>query len=73
MKLMKDWGKYDEKNGKLSDEPGIMCYLPENFLQDMIDIMSEIIKINQQGHKAFSTDAILNTTEFCLTLLRTDS
>lgn len=46
MKLMKDWGKYDEKKVKLNDEPGIMCYLPENFLQDMIDVMTEVIKVN---------------------------
>lgn len=73
LKLIREWGRFDEKRVKLHDEPGIFCYLPENFLQDMIDVMTEIIKVNQQGHKAFSIETIINTTEFCLTLLRTDS
>jgi len=39
----------------------------------MFDIMTEIIKISPIGHKTFSTDMIINMTEFCISLLRTDS
>jgi hypothetical protein len=70
---MREWGSYDSKRVKFSDEPGILCHLPENFIQDMIDVTSEIIKINMLGHKAFSLDTLINLTEFCLTILRTDS
>jgi len=46
MKLMRDWGGFDEKRVKLSDDPGIFCHLPENLMQDMIDVFTEIIKVN---------------------------
>jgi len=73
MKLLREWGNFDAKKVKMSDNPGIFCHLPENFIQDLIDVFSEIIKINILGHKAFHVDTIINATEFCLTLLRTDN
>lgn len=73
MKLMREWGGYNDLRVSLSNDPGIFCYLPENLMQDMFDVMSEIIKVNILGHKAFSYDTIINSTEFCLALLRTDN
>ena len=46
MKLMREWGGFDVKNVKLSDDPGIFCHLPENYLQDMLEVLPEIIKLN---------------------------
>jgi len=57
---------------KFSEEPGIFCHLPENFMQDMIDVMSEIVKISPFGHAAFSSETVVNVTEFCLAILRTE-
>ena len=39
----------------------------------MFDIMTEIIKISPIGHKTFSAEMIINMSEFCIALLRTDS
>ena len=39
MRLMREWGGYDELRVKLSDSPGIYCHLPENFMQDMFDVI----------------------------------
>lgn len=46
MKLMREWGGFDIKRVAFSDEPGIFCHLPENFNSDMIDVITELIKIN---------------------------
>ena len=73
MKLMREWGGFDNKRMKLSDQPGIFCHLPENFMQDLLDIVSEILKVSPHGHRAFSPDFITNATDFCLTLLRTEA
>lgn len=73
MRLMREWGRFDQKKVKLSEDPGIFCHLPENFMQDMIDVISEIIKVNIQGYKAFKIETILDATEFCLALLRTEA
>jgi len=29
---MREWGGFDEKRIKLSDDPGIFCHLPENLM-----------------------------------------
>lgn len=73
MKLMREWGGFDIKRVAFSDDPGILCHLPENFNSDMIDVITELIKINIQGHKAFSVETVINATEYCLTLLRTSN
>lgn len=46
MKLMREWGGFDIKRVAFSDDPGILCHLPENFNSDMIDVITELIKIN---------------------------
>jgi hypothetical protein len=53
MRLMKDWGEYDDKNVRFSSRPNYWCYLPENLLLDFIDSFSEIIRIHPKGHKIF--------------------
>ena len=42
-------------------------------MQDMFDVITEIIKISPVGHKTLSTEMIINMSEFCIALLRTDS
>ncbi len=73
MRLMKDWGKYDEKNAKFSNSPNLFCYLPENFVLDFIDSFTEIIKVHPRGHKILSNEAILSICEFCIIIIRTDA
>lgn len=49
MKLMRDWGEYNEKNcrfGKDGTHANLFCYLPENFFGDLIDAFSDILKVN---------------------------
>jgi hypothetical protein len=46
MKLMREWGGFNDRHFKLSDEPGIFCHLPENFMQDMLDVMTEVLKVS---------------------------
>lgn len=73
MKLMKNWGEYDERNvffGK--SHPNLWCYLPENFFSDFIDSFSEILKSNPKEHKTFLNETIINIWEFCIAILRTE-
>jgi len=74
MKLMKDWGEYDEKlvrfGGK--DHPPLFCYLPENFLGDMIECFSDILRTNSREFKVFMPDTAVAIYEFCIALIRTD-
>jgi Ubiquitin elongating factor core len=69
MKLMRDWGHLDTKWIRFSELPGIFCHLPESYLQDMIEVMNEIVKINSINHKAFRDEAIIDVTEFCIAIL----
>ena len=51
----------------------LFCYLPEGFILDLIDSFTEIIKLNPRGVKTFNPESIINLTEFCITILRTDT
>lgn len=42
-------------------------------MQDMLDIVSEVLKVSPLGHKTFAPEFIINATDYCLTLLRTDA
>ena len=74
MKLMRDWGEYDEKQVRFGskDHPNLFCYLPENFLGDMIECFSDILRTNSKEYRAFMPDTAVAIYEFCITLLRTD-
>jgi hypothetical protein len=39
----------------------------------MIECFTEIIKINPRGAKAFNPETIINLSEFCITILRSDT
>ena len=39
----------------------------------MIDVMTEIIRLNPINHKAFKDESIIDVTEFCIAILQTDS
>lgn len=76
MKLMKDWGEYDEKQARFGGKdtlPKLWSYLPENCISDFIDSFTEIIKCNPKEHRAFSSETIVGIYEFCLAVLRTNS
>ena len=47
--------------------------MPESFFTDLIDSFTEIIKISPRGINIFAKETIVNLTEFCLTIIRTDS
>jgi Ubiquitin elongating factor core len=74
MKLMKDWGEYDEREVRFGAKghPNLWCYLPENFIEDLLTSFSEVMKCNPKEHKAFSIDTIIGLHEFCIALIRTD-
>ena len=74
MKLMRDWGEYDEVHVKFGAKahPNLFCYLPENFLGDLIECFTDILKMNSKAHKAFMPDTAVAIYEFCITLIRTD-
>ena len=73
MRLMREWGHLDLKSMRFSEEPSIFTHLPESYLQDMLDVMNEIIKLNPINHKVFKDEAVLDVTEFCIAILQTDS
>jgi hypothetical protein len=76
MKLMKDWGDYDSVNVRFGGKgvaPKLWTYLPENFITDLIDSLTEVLKCNPREHKAYSNETIVGIYEFCLALLRTDN
>lgn len=73
MRLMKDWGEFDAKNISFGGRPHLFCFLPENFLTDMIECFTEIIKIHPKGYKAILTESVIAIFEFCMILIRTDS
>ena len=74
MRLMRVWGEYEPKHHRFGrPAPVLFCYLPENFLTDFIDSISEIMKINSREHKAFMTETVVQIYEFCLIILRTES
>lgn len=73
IKLMKDWGEYNEKNVQFSDIPKLFCHLPESFFSDLIEAFTELIKLNIKGVGAIQKETIINLTEFCLAILRTNS
>ena len=53
MKLMRDWGEYNEKEVRFGDNPNLFCHLPESLISDMIDTFTEIIQLNPKGIKIF--------------------
>ena len=74
MKLMRDWGEYDEQKARfgVKDHPNMFCYLPENFLRDLIECFSDILRTNSKEYKAFMPDTAVAIYEFCIALIRTD-
>ena len=71
--LLKIWGEYDEKTAALGRQhPNLFCYLPENFLSDLIDSFTEILKSNTRPSKVFSKETVIAVFEFCIILIRTD-
>jgi hypothetical protein len=74
MKLMRDWGEYDERlvNFGSKGHPNLFCYLPENFLGDMIECFSDVLRVNSREFRAFMPDTAVAIYEFCIALLRTD-
>lgn len=53
MKLMRDWGEYNDKEVRFGDNPNLFCHLPESLISDMIDTFTEIIQLNPKGIKIF--------------------
>jgi hypothetical protein len=47
--------------------------LPENFIGDLIECFTDILKLNPKGFKAFMPDTAVAIYEFCIALIRTDS
>ena len=50
----------------------MFCYLPENFLGDLIECFSDILRTNSKEYKAFMPDTAVAIYEFCIALIRTD-
>lgn len=74
MKLMKDWGEYDPVKVLFGAKgnPNLWCYLPQNFIGDLIESFSEILKFNPKEHKALTNETIVSLYEFCIALMRTE-
>ncbi len=47
--------------------------MPESFFSDLIEAFTELIKLNSKGAAALQKETIINLTEFCLAILRTNS
>ncbi len=73
MKLMREWGNMDKLEVCFTKGTGLFAHFPESYLQDLIDMFTEAIKMNPRGHKCLMNETVINLTEFCLTILRTDS
>jgi hypothetical protein len=64
MKLMKDWGHFNEKEYQYSSSSKLFCHLPEGFFQDLIDAFTEIMRLSPLGLKTFGMETIINIVEF---------
>jgi hypothetical protein len=60
IQLLKNWGMFDAKEvcfgGKHAN---LFCYLPENFIADLIDAFSDILKTNPREFKAFLPETVV--------------
>jgi hypothetical protein len=57
---MKQWGEYDEAREALGKQhPNILCYLPENFISDIIESFTEILVSSPRSYKTLSNECIL--------------
>jgi hypothetical protein len=57
---MKQWGEYDEAREALGKQhPNILCYLPENFISDILESFTEILVSSPRSYKTLSNECIL--------------
>ena len=73
MQLMKEWGEYSAKNVCFSKIPALFFHLPDSMLQDLIEVFSELIKLNPKGSMVFQKETIITLFEFCLIIMRTNA
>jgi hypothetical protein len=73
IKLMRDWGEFNPKLVKFSDNPPLFSHLPDSLLQDLIEAFTELIKLSPKGAHMLQKETVINLTEFCITILRTNT
>lgn len=77
--LMKQWGEFNPHTfsfgggGSGGSAPNLFCFFPENFLTDVIECFTELVKTHPREHRVLMNETIISIYEFCLILLRTES
>ena len=74
MRLMRDWGEFDESKAQFGSKghPVLFSYLPESFLVDLIETFDCVIRTNSKECRAFLPETAVAIYEFCLGIMRTD-